>query len=212
MSAYTAEDFARNEAYAARARALQEELEAPDVASYLAGLKMLARLGPPAAADMTRVAQLEQKTNQFNTTTRRYSEAALAEFIARPDAIVLAFRLADRFGDHGLVSTLIAVQEGETLRIDSWLMSCRVFSRSAEAFILQRLIAMARPRGVKRLIGEYRPTAKNGVVADLYPRYGFTPIGDDGALWERDISTGDVSDLETFIAEEAAEAAAIAAE
>ena len=97
----------------------------------------------PEEADIARVAQLEQKTNQFNVTTRRYSEAAIRDFMARDDAIVLAFRLADRFGDHGLVSTLIALHEGDTLRIDCWLMSCRVFSRSAEQFMMRGLIALA---------------------------------------------------------------------
>jgi len=119
------------------------------------------------------MAQLEQKTNQFNLTTRRYTEAALRDLLARPDAIVLALRLADRFGDHGLVSTLIAIQEGDALRIDSWLMSCRVFSRSAEPLMLRALIEMARARGVVRLVGEHRPTPRNAVVAELYPRLGF---------------------------------------
>ncbi len=160
---------------------------------------MQGRLYRPEAADIPRVAQLEQKTNQFNLTTRRYSEAAINDFLARDDAIVLAFRLADRLGDHGLVSTLVALQRGATLRIDSWLMSCRVFSRSAEPFILRGLIALARRRGVTRLVGEYRPTAKNAVVADLYARLGFTRA-DGAALWSRPIAPDEPDDLVTYIA------------
>ena len=185
LPAYTAEDFARNAAYAARARRRRRRADATDIGAYLAGLRMVGRLGPPAPADMARLAQLEQKTNQFNLTTRRHSEAALADFVGRADAVVLALRLADRFGDHGLVSSLIALAEGEALRIESWLMSCRVFSRGAEAFMLRRLLAEARARGLPRLVGEYRATAKNGVVADLYARLGFVPADDAGMFWER---------------------------
>ena len=160
---------------------------------------MKGRLYRPEEADISRVAQLEQKTNQFNLTTRRYAEAAIRDFLARNDAIVLAFRLADRLGDHGLVSTLIALQEDETLRIDSWLMSCRVFSRSAEQFILRGLIDLARQRGVTRLAGEYLPTPKNDVVADLYERMGFSLAAGD-ALWLRPVAPDEPDDLITYIA------------
>ena len=143
---YTAEDLGRAGMYAARARALEEAQAAPDVGAWLRGLKMTGRVWRPAEPDMARVAQLELKTNQFNLTSRRYTEAQLRDFLARDDAIVLAFRLADRFADHGLTSTLIAVQEGDTLRIDSWLMSCRIFSRSAEQFVLRALLESAAGR------------------------------------------------------------------
>jgi FkbH-like protein len=197
MQAYTTDDLGRAAAYTARAAALAEQAEATDIGSYLAGLAMKGRLYVPDEPDIARVAQLEQKTNQFNVTTRRYSEAAIREFLGRDDAIVLAFRLADRFGDHGLVSTLIAFHEDDTLRIDSWLMSCRVFSRSAEQYILRGLLQMARDRGATRLMGEYLPTPKNEVVADVYTRMGFTPA--DGAFFVREITIGD-EDLVTHIA------------
>jgi FkbH-like protein len=175
LPAYTTEDLGRAAAYTARAAALAEASEATDIDAYLAGLGMKGKLYRPEAADIARVAQLEQKTNQFNVTTRRYSEAAIRGFMERNDAIVLAFRLADRFGDHGLVSTLIAFHEDDAVRIDSWLMSCRVFSRSAEQYILRGLIEQAQGMGATRLIGEYQPTAKNDVVAELYQKLGFVP-------------------------------------
>ncbi len=181
----TAEDLARTNTYAARAQALAERSQATDLGGYLSGLDMVGRLYRPEEADIARVAQLEQKTNQFNVTTRRYEEDAIRGLLAREDAVVLAFRLSDKFGDHGLTSTLIAVQEGDALRIDSWLMSCRVFSRSAEEFILRGLLELARARGVNRLVGEYVPTAKNGVVADLYPRLGFEELRE--RAWSRPI-------------------------
>ncbi len=198
LSLYTQEDLGRGTMYAARARALEAAAGAPDVAAYLRGLRMTGRLWRPEEADMARVAQLEMKTNQFNLTTRRYTEAQLRAFLARDDAVVLAFQLADRFGDHGLTSTLVALLEGDALRIDSWLMSCRIFSRSAEQFMLRGLLAMAAERGAARLVGEYRQTARNGVVADLYPRLGFA-VADDPALFVRQVGAPDYSGLDTAI-------------
>jgi FkbH-like protein len=193
---YTQEDLGRGAAYGARAAALAEQAEATDIGGYLAGLGMKGSLRRLTEADIARVAQLEMKTNQFNVTTRRYGEAAIRGFMEREDAVVLAFRLADRFGDHGLTSTLVAFREGDTMRIDSWLMSCRIFSRSAEQFILRGLIGIAAELGVKRVLGMYLPTAKNDVVADLYPRLGFAMV--DKSLFERKIEAG-TDDLVTLI-------------
>lgn len=196
---YTTEDLGRAAAYSARAAALAEQSQATDLGGFLSGLEMKGRLYRPEEADIARVAQLEQKTNQFNVTTRRYSETAIRDFMARNDAVVLAFRLADRLGDHGLVSTLIGIKEDDALRIDSWLMSCRVFSRSAEQFILRGVIDIAREMGATRLVGEYQPTPKNDVVADLYDRMGF--IRENGAsFWSRPIGSAAPADLITYIA------------
>ena len=124
-------------------------------------------------------------------------EAQLRGFMDRNDSVVLAFRLADKFGDHGLTSTLVAFKEDEALRIDSWLMSCRIFSRSAEQFILRGLTDIAGGMGATKLVGEYQPTAKNDVVADLYPRMGFT-MREDG-FYERSVEGVD-EELTTYIA------------
>ena len=197
LPAYTSDDLGRAAAYTARAAALAEQESATDIDAYLASLAMTGRLYRPEEADIARVAQLELKTNQFNLTTRRYAEAAIRDFMAREDALVLALRLADRFGDHGLVSTLIAFHEGDALRIDSWLMSCRVFARSAEQYILRGVIAEALARGAARLVGEYQPTAKNDVVAGLYSKLGFE--AGDGGRFHRDVAVP-ADDLTTHIA------------
>ncbi len=194
---YTPEDLGRAAAYTARAAAAAEQSTTTDIGAFLAGLAMKGRLQRPDEAEIARVAQLELKTNQFNVTTRRYSEADIRALMDRPDVIVLGFRLADRFGDHGLTSTLIAVRDADTLRIDSWLMSCRIFSRSAEQFMLRGLIGIAEAAGATRLLGEYRPTAKNALVAELYPSLGFTVAGD--GIFVRPIS-GAMDDLTTAIA------------
>ncbi|WP_174300820.1 HAD family hydrolase [Caulobacter sp. S45] len=192
----TTEDVGRSAAYVARAQGLQATDTVIDLASHLGGLSMVGRVSPATQPDLARLAQMEQKTNQFNLTTRRYREADLAAFIPRPDAVVLALWLKDRFGDHGLVASLVAVESERALRIDSWLMSCRVFSRSAEQLMLRELIGIARTRRLDRIIGQYLPTAKNGVVAELFSRLGFTKI--DGSLWSRE-TDAPMNDLETHI-------------
>ena len=194
---YTAEDVGRASAYAARQEAVKERAHFTDIPAYLASLQMVGCLAEPDEGDIARIAQLEQKTNQFNLTTRRYSEKAIRGFLDRDDVIVLAFCLADRFGDHGLVSTIIAIEEGDSLRIDSWTMSCRIFSRSAEQFIMRDLIDLASARGLKLIKGIYEPTPKNGVVADIYSRLGFSS-SPDSAFWYRSVGLA-TDDLATYI-------------
>lgn len=197
----SAEDLARGAAYQARAQATASQADAADLDTFLKTLEMRGRVFIAEGAALTRIAQLEGKTNQFNLTTRRHNDAAIAAFAARPDAIVLAATLADKFGDHGLVSSLIAVVEGDALLIESWLMSCRVFSRTLEHFMLREVIAQARARGLTRIIGNYVSTPKNTVVADLYPRLGFTEV-EPGTRWERPTTTL-TDDLVNFIVGEA---------
>jgi FkbH-like protein len=103
--------------------------------------------------------------------------------MADPDAIVLGFTLADRFADHGLVGSILAVREGGALRVDSWLLSCRVFSRTAEDFMMTKLIDLARQQGYTKLIGEYLPSPRNSIVAELYPGLGFEAVGSEGRWW-----------------------------
>jgi FkbH-like protein len=194
---FSAEDFTRNQAYQARAQAAQAREEAVDLDGFLRGLDMQGRVFRADAAAIPRIAQLEGKTNQFNLTARRYDEAAIAAFAAREDALVLAATLKDRFGDHGLVASLVAMVEGDALVIDSWLMSCRVFSRTLEHFMLRALCREAQLRGLTWLRGEYIPTPKNAVVADLFPRLGFT-LAAGGRFWACDVAAVDAV---SFIAE-----------
>ncbi len=183
FQSFTAEDFGRSAAYAARARAAGDGRDAADIASFLDGLTMQGRLFVPQANDIRRVAQLEAKTNQFNLLTRRYTEAALVRMLREENTFVYAFSLADRLGDHGLVSVIILVHEDDCLRVDDWLMSCRVFSRTAEQAIMRQVIALGRHLGAQAIVGEYRPTEKNKVVAGLYRTLGFE--AQDGGWWRR---------------------------
>lgn len=200
LQGYTEVDHGRQAAYAALRQARAVETSSADIGSYLAGLAMQGRAAPALAQDLPRLAQMELKTNQFNLTTRRYTQAQLAAQMQQPDRLVQAFHLKDRFGDHGLVGSLLAVREADALRIDSWLLSCRVFSRTAEAFILRALVLWAREQGASTLVGEYLASARNAVVADLYARLGFTALSDDGRWWQRELAAP-LDDLASAIAE-----------
>ena len=160
---------------------------------YLRGLEMVLTATRIGAAELARSTQLINKTNQFNLTTRRYSEAEVERIANDPGAVALAIRLADKFGDNGLISVVLARPDSRIganeLLIDSWLMSCRVLGRQVEDAVLEVLASAAAAAGYRALIGEYRPTERNGMVAEHYPRLGFAqhpPLADatsDATFW-----------------------------
>jgi FkbH-like protein len=211
LPAYTPEDLARAQSYTVRRQVEEARAQTVDMPSFLRSLEMRGRLYEATGSDLPRIAQLEQKTNQFNLTTRRYSASAIDEYAERPDVVMLAFGLRDKFGNHGLVSSLIGLLEGSSLRIDSWLMSCRVFSRTVEAFIMQRLIDLARQRGAQRIVGEYLPTERNRVVADLYQRLGFECGDAERRIWVLDLRGADRLGWESYITEDGGRQASVAA-
>src|SRR5262249_1394180 len=134
---------------------------------FLRGLGMEVVFGPFAPINLARVTQLINKTNQFNTTTRRYAAEEVERVAAAPDAMTLQFRLLDRFGDNGIVSAIILspdAKEPGVLQIDNWVMSCRVFGRELEHEILNIVVEAARERGVRGLRADFVPTKKNGVI------------------------------------------------
>jgi len=180
----TAEDRRAGEAYRAQAERRKLETSATSLAEFYRTLGMRARIGRADAFTIPRIAQLTQKTNQFNLTTRRYSEAEIWSASQNPDCAVWWLELTDRFGPNGLIGVLILRrQQQDTWGIDTFLLSCRVMGRTAEdAF----LAVIAREMGASGLIGEYRPTAKNAVARDLYPRLGFRLLRQeaDAGLWE----------------------------
>ena len=173
----TAEDLARTGHYQAEASRRAAQGTAADMPAYLRSLEMTAEMDSIGPSNLPRVTQLINKSNQFNLTTRRRTEAEVAALMGRPDCVTLAVRLRDRFGDHGLISVVIGWIEGEALRIDTWLMSCRVLKRQVEEAVLNELARLALERGCTRLEGTYIPTAKNGMVAGVYPGLGFAPVG-----------------------------------
>ena len=149
---------------------------------YLHSLEMVGDVRDIDDADMPRVLQLLGKTNQFNLTTRRHTDQQARSMLAEQGAIGLTLRLCDKFGDHGLVSVVLGVPEGEGVpgvRIDTWLMSCRVIGRTAEQYMLDALLTRAKQLGYARVTGEYIPTKKNTLVADLYDRLGFERVSEE---------------------------------
>ncbi len=186
---FTVEDRQRAAQYSANAERDALQAQSGNIDDFLAGLGMSLRFGPFAKVDLPRIAQLINKTNQFNPTTRRYTQDEVTRFADNPGYITLQFRLVDRFGDNGLVSAMIlrSVEGEPDLReIDCWVMSCRVFGRALEHEAMNIAVEAARRAGVRRLRADYVPTAKNGVVADLYDKLGFSRISDisnGGARW-----------------------------
>lgn len=188
----TADDLARSGQYQENI-ARQELMESmSDMDGYLRSLAMVARWSAFREVDRARVVQLINKTNQFNLTTRRYSDAEVGAAMADPRVLTLQLRLADRFGDNGIIALLIGrfVGDSAVVEIDSWLMSCRVLGRGVEAAALSLLVEAARKAGAEALIGRYSPTPKNGMVADHYARLGFAAAGQDGedSLWRLDLA------------------------
>jgi FkbH-like protein len=178
--AFTADDQSRAEQYAANAerQALLGSAESMD--DFLRGLDMTAVYGPFTAVDHARVVQLINKTNQFNTTTRRYAGEEVARIMEDPEAVTLQFRLLDRVGDNGLVSTMIlrpTPAGDDVLEIENWVMSCRVFGRELEFEAMNIAVEAARERGIRALVADYIPTPKNDVISKLFASLGFSGVG-----------------------------------
>lgn len=148
---------------------------------YLRELGVQVRLERLDAADVPRVSQLALRTNQFNLSTRRRQPAQVQSLLDDPTATVLTIRAGDRFGDSEMVGALFIQHVDDGLWIDNFLLSCRVFSRGIEHACLSAVLRHARDSGATAVYGRYQPSAKNGKVADLYPRHGFAPAGANGA-------------------------------
>ncbi len=190
---FSSEDSLRARSYAADARRAEVRQRAGNLDDYLQSLGMEISFQPFDAPGRARITQLINKTNQFNLTTRRYTETEV-QTIEGSGAVTVQVRLQDQFSDFGMISVVIAepleAHAGSWV-VDTWLMSCRVLGRSVEQAVLAELVEAVRSRGGYRLVGRYLPTAKNGLVADHYRNLGFAPIEvDEGAtIWELDLAS-----------------------
>lgn len=182
---FSAEDQQRGNLYRQQQARTEASHAAASPEEFLASLGMVATIGRVSAETLPRVAQLLAKTNQFNLTTRRHTAAQISGMI-ESGAVALWLRLADRFGDHGLVGVAIARPAQEQWEIDTFLLSCRVIGRGVESALLAQLSAVVKAQGGEKLLGEYLPSAKNGIVADFYPRHGFAECG--GSHWRKSLS------------------------
>ena len=158
-----------------------------DYGEYLTSLEMKGTIKAFEPVYLSRISQLTNKSNQFNLTTKRYSQTEIEEAASDPMRITLYGKLEDKFGDNGVVSVVIGKRQEDTLHIDLWLMSCRVLKRDMEYAMIDELVNKCRQARMTRIIGYYYPTAKNGMVKEFYALQGFTKISEDesgNTVWE----------------------------
>jgi FkbH-like protein len=182
----TAEDRARATSYRAQQERTEIRRAAASLEEYLASLEISIEVEPVSDRTAQRVAQLFQRTNQFNVTTRRYDVSDVQRFARDPGATFLALHARDRFGDHGLVAVVLARDDAGVCLIDSLLMSCRVIGYGIETALLCAVQDAALEAGADRLAGEFIPTSKNGPARDLYDRHGLVQMETVGGVerWE----------------------------
>lgn len=190
----TDEDRERGRYYAEQRQRLDLEQQATSLEDFYASLQQEVDVVSVDASSLTRVSQLTQKTNQFNTTTRRYSEQQISTMAESPDWDVYAVRVRDRFGDNGIVGVVIVHDSDDISDIDTYLLSCRVIGRTVETAILSSLVERARARQLRQLQGWFLPTKKNAPARDCYVSHHMQPIAeqDGGTLWALDLATQDI--------------------
>jgi len=192
----TDEDRERGRYYTEQRQRVELEQSAASLEEFYRSLRQEMDISTVTPGTLTRVAQLTQKTNQFNLTTRRYSEQQIAAMAAGPDWKVYSLRVKDRFGDNGIVGAAITHDTGEICEIDTFLMSCRVIGRTVETAFLSFLLNQARARDMKEIQGWFLPTNKNvDLVKEFYPLHGFKQIAgpeDGGSLWSLELSAAEM--------------------
>lgn len=191
ITSFSQDDGKRNEMYQANIKRAQAQAAYTDYNAYLKSLEMRAEIRDFEPIYLSRITQLTNKSNQFNVTTRRYTESEMTAISQDAGYIRLYGRLTDRFGDNGIVSVVIGRIEDAFVHIDLWLMSCRVLKRDMEYAMLDSLVARCQSIGIESIFGYYYPTAKNQMVADLFERFGFTNVAADDAgntVWKLNVS------------------------
>lgn len=176
---FSEDDLKRNEMYLANEQRNRMQKNFSDYGDYLRSLEMKAKIGAFDPAYFSRIAQLTNKSNQFNLTTHRYSQSEIEQIAADPQYLTLCGRLEDKFGDNGVVSIVIGRKEKDVLQIELWLMSCRVLKRDMEYAMMDTLVKQCRDCGIRQIYGYFYPTAKNAMVKDFYALQGFEKLEED---------------------------------
>ena len=191
------EDLDRSAYYAAERERKSAFQASQSLEGFLESLEMRVERVDPSPMTVPRIAQLTQKTNQFNLTTRRYSEQEISETSLDPSKKVVAVRVQDRFGDNGIVGVAIASIDGGACRIESFLLSCRVIGRGVETALLGLLIQAIERLGVATVTGLFIPTKKNAPARDFYPKHGFERTSmtstSDETVWALDLGSKTIS-------------------
>ena len=197
-TSYSANDAERTKQYQTESKRLSLSQQYTDVNEFLRSLDMSADIRPFTDFDVPRIAQLSQRSNQFNVRTIRYTDDDIRRIKNSPDYIHYSVNLKDKFGEYGLISIVILERkDAETLFVDTWIMSCRVLKRGVEQKVMNQVVEDAKSRGFRQIIGEYLPTPKNALVKDLFRELGFR---ENGELWALDIA--DYKPHEVFIEDE----------
>lgn len=186
----SSDDVKRNEMYRQNAARAAEQTQFADYGDYLRSLNMKAVIRDFEPIYIPRIAQLTNKSNQFNLTTLRISESEM-ENISKDDRYIRLYgKLSDKYGDNGVITVVIGQKENDKLHIKLWLMSCRVLKRDMELAMLDSLVDTAKAQGIKKLYGYYYKTAKNAMVKEFYGTLGFKKLSEteDSSEWELDIS------------------------
>ena len=192
-ASYSSADKDRTKQYQVEAQRVANAKKFTNEDDFLKSLEMVSEVSGFTSFNTPRVAQLSQRSNQFNLRTVRYTEDQITAIENDPKQKGFAFTLEDKFGDNGLIAVVIlreleTSEATETLFIDTWFMSCRVLKRGMENFTLNTIVEYAKANGYKKIIGEYLPTPKNGMVAEHYTGLGFTKLEDtETAQWELNV-------------------------
>lgn len=173
---FSADDLMRNEMYKANVKRAELSTEFADYNEYLLSLDMKGEIKPFSPIYMQRITQLTNKSNQFNLTTKRYTQPEIEEVANDGNHITLYGKLSDTFGDNGVVSVVIGEIKDNVCDIELWLMSCRVLKKNMEYAMLDTLVDECKNRNIETIIGHYYPTAKNGMVKNLFADFGFDKI------------------------------------
>ncbi len=175
----SSDDAKRGEMYKANAQRAAAEKTFESYGDFLQSLEMKADIRDFDEVHLPRITQLTNKSNQFNVTTKRYTQAEMEAVAADNEHIRLCGRLEDKFGDNGIVSVVIGKKDCGKLRIELWLMSCRVLKRDMEYAMLDTLVEECKKQGISEIVGYYYPTKKNNMVKELFGDFGFDKVSED---------------------------------
>lgn len=195
----TKEDSKRTEMYSQETKRQTFSKSVTNLASYLTSLDMVATICEFSDVDTPRITQLINKSNQFNLTTQRRTQAEVTAIIRNPHLHGFTVRLEDRFGDNGLISVVILERKNDRLSIDTWLMSCRVLGRGVEEVVHNEIVKIAKVKGLPMLTGKYIATKKNGLVQDLFPKLGWKIEESNPGLFIYSLDLNTVESKKPFI-------------
>ncbi len=192
---FSKDDSKRTKQYREEAGRVQLQASFSSYEDYLKNLEMVGQALPFDTFHYPRIAQLTQRSNQFNLRTIRYSEEDIKNIALDDNYVTRYFTLKDKFGDHGLISVVIMKKEDEALFVDTWLMSCRVLKRGMEEYIMNSIVAAAKEAGYDKLRAQYIKTPKNSMVEHIYDNMGWKAL-DDGYY---ELEVGNYENKKTYI-------------